>query len=236
MSDNGPQFSASTFAKFAEEYGFTHITSSPKFPQANGEVERAVQTVKNLLKKAQDPYKALMAYRATPLESGLSPAELLMGRKIRTRLPVLPAHLVPDWPYLDQFREKDGKLKARQKANFDTRHAAKSLPDLHPGDPVWLQDQKTEGTVLHKAGTPRSYIIQTPNGHLRRNRRHLNLLPETPIQSERGPKLVTPSAASTPDHAPSLPLQEKTSTPEHTAEGQTTRSGRVVKLPARFKD
>ena len=84
LTDNGPQFSASLYAKFAEEYGFTHITTSPKYPQVNGQVERAVQTVKSMLKKATDPYQALMAYRATPLESGLSPVELLMGRKIRT--------------------------------------------------------------------------------------------------------------------------------------------------------
>ena len=29
MSDSGPQFSASTFSKFADEWGFTHLTSSP---------------------------------------------------------------------------------------------------------------------------------------------------------------------------------------------------------------
>ena len=87
VSDNCPQFSAHTFVKFAEEYGFTHVTTSPKYPQANEEVERVVETVKGLLKKACDPYRALMAYRATPLESGLSPAELPMGRKIRTTVP-----------------------------------------------------------------------------------------------------------------------------------------------------
>ena len=43
VSDNGPQFSAHTFAKFTEEYGFTHVTTSPKYPQANGQVERAVK-------------------------------------------------------------------------------------------------------------------------------------------------------------------------------------------------
>ena len=58
ISDNGPQFSSTSFAKFAEDYGFTHILTSPRYPQANGEVERAVQTVKNLLKKTSDPYKA----------------------------------------------------------------------------------------------------------------------------------------------------------------------------------
>ena len=95
ISDNGPQFSSTSSAKFAEDYGFTHILTTPRYPQANGEVERAVQTVKNLLKKTSDPYKALMAYHATPLESGLSPAELLMGRKIRTRIPTLPSNLNP---------------------------------------------------------------------------------------------------------------------------------------------
>ena len=34
VSDNGPQYSAANFSKFAEQYGFTHITSSPKYPQA----------------------------------------------------------------------------------------------------------------------------------------------------------------------------------------------------------
>jgi len=43
--------------KFAEEYGFEHQTSSPRYPQSNGEVERAVQTIKKLLKINDDPYK-----------------------------------------------------------------------------------------------------------------------------------------------------------------------------------
>jgi len=80
MTDNEPQFSGMAFATFAESYGFRHITSSQRFPQSNGEAERTVKTVKDLLKKAADPYRALLAYRAMPLQNGHSPAQLLMGR------------------------------------------------------------------------------------------------------------------------------------------------------------
>ena len=88
ISDNGPQYSSLAFKEFSNNYGFVHTTSSPKYPQANGEAERAVQTIKSLLKKAQDPYKALLNYRKTPLEGiGLSPAQLLMVRRLKTTLP-----------------------------------------------------------------------------------------------------------------------------------------------------
>ena len=76
ISDNGPQFGSEAYRQFAQDFQFEHITSSPYFPQSNGEAERAVGTIKNLLKKKDDPYLALLAYRATPLETGFSPAEL----------------------------------------------------------------------------------------------------------------------------------------------------------------
>lgn len=54
-SDNGPQYASSESKSFAKLYGFTHITSSPLYSQTNGEAERAVQTVKQLIKKSKDP-------------------------------------------------------------------------------------------------------------------------------------------------------------------------------------
>ena len=59
ISDNGLQYS---FGEFSKEYRFNHVTSSPKYPQANGTAERAVKTVKQLLVKNQDPYMAMLSY------------------------------------------------------------------------------------------------------------------------------------------------------------------------------
>ncbi|XP_068597753.1 sialin-like [Brachionichthys hirsutus] len=107
VSDNGPQFASELFKQFATEYQFTHVTSSPRYPQANGEAERAVRTIKDLWKKDNDFTRALLAYRATPLEHGFSPAQLLMGRNLRTTLPQLTAKLDPKWPDLQTFRRKE---------------------------------------------------------------------------------------------------------------------------------
>ena len=65
-SDNGPQYDAADFAKFAKDWEFKHVTSSLFCAQSNGEAERALQTAKNFLKKDEYPAKALLAYRSTP--------------------------------------------------------------------------------------------------------------------------------------------------------------------------
>ncbi|KAF7646649.1 hypothetical protein LDENG_00184290 [Lucifuga dentata] len=128
VTDNGPQCSCHDFAHFARDYDFTHVTSSPRYPHSNGEAERAVRTVKSLLDKEGDFHKALLAYRAIPLAHGSSPAQLLMGRRIRTPVPVTPGQLQPQWPELEIFREKDAAMKLHQEQNFNQRHRAQNLP------------------------------------------------------------------------------------------------------------
>jgi transposase InsO family protein len=84
VSDNGTQFTSEAFQDFATDYKFRQTFSSSHYPQSNGEVEIAVKIVKGILRQ-EDIFKALLSYRNTQIEAtGQSPAELMMGQKLRT--------------------------------------------------------------------------------------------------------------------------------------------------------
>ena len=77
--------------------------------------ERTVKTVKHLLENSQDIHLALLTYRVTPmLWCGLSPAELLMDRRIHTDVTQVKCLFAPRWPHLKNFRMLDQKDKAEQ--------------------------------------------------------------------------------------------------------------------------
>ncbi|UYV64679.1 hypothetical protein LAZ67_3001645 [Cordylochernes scorpioides] len=174
VSDNGTQFGAAReFANFARQYGFTHVTSSPRFPQSNGMAEAGVKIAKLILNKNQDPSLGLLEYRSTPLENGYSPAELLMGRKLRTTLPIAPENLNPKLVDSQTLKRKEGRRRKDMKSRYDRRCGATDMEELSEGDTVWITDMRTWGIVKQKASTPRSYMVDTPVGTLRRNRFHL---------------------------------------------------------------
>ena len=231
VSDNGPQFSGHTMREFAVDYGFKHVTSSPKYPRSNGEAERAVQTVKNLLKKARDPYRALLAYRATPLSNGYSPAQLLMGRRLRTTVPALPETLQPALPDLQALQHKERERRWIDAKCFNQRHRARDLTKLSPGDHVWISDAKAQGTVISKHHSPRSYLVSGPQGTLRRNRHHLVLMPAPESQSESQHEHQPDVGSSTGEDPETLsPATKSQSTPGV----MRTRSGREVIKPQRL--
>ena len=46
VSDNGPQYSSEAYAEFARHYQFEHVTSSPRYPQSNGEANGRFRQLK----------------------------------------------------------------------------------------------------------------------------------------------------------------------------------------------
>ncbi|KIH68449.1 hypothetical protein ANCDUO_01216 [Ancylostoma duodenale] len=105
VSDNGTQFTSAEFKNFCLENGIQHIFLPPYHPQSNGQAERFVDTFKRSLLKLKGERTLsevlqtfLLTYRTTPnpgLEGSKSPAELCLGRKLRTSLSLLKP-TVPD--------------------------------------------------------------------------------------------------------------------------------------------
>ena len=61
-SDNGPQYAAKTFEKFAKDWGFQHIPSSPEYPRSNGLAEKTVQTVRPFGESKRRQQRSISGY------------------------------------------------------------------------------------------------------------------------------------------------------------------------------
>ena len=146
VSDNGPQYSSKEYKQFANDYNFIHNTISPRYPQSGGLHEKTVQTVKNLLEKCkvanQDPYLALLDYRNTPID-GVTPAQALMSRRLRSPLPISQRKLNPKPVNRTTFHAARQQQQTKQ---YD--RTAKSLPPLEKGDAVrFKKDPQAAGPV-----------------------------------------------------------------------------------------
>lgn len=177
VTDNAMAYSSNEFQAFLKAWDIKHITSSPLYPASNGKSERSVRTVKALLKKSIDSGKdfdlALLNFRTTPRENMDSPAQILMGRRLNTRLPTY--HTLLGQP-VDRQKNHNALLEQQQKQKFNYDRTAKPLPPLDVNDKVVIVDGKERkaGKVVQQAREPRSYIVEDQSGRkFRRNRRHL---------------------------------------------------------------
>jgi transposase InsO family protein len=249
VSDGGPCYSSSEFETFAGNYGFEHQRSSPRFSQANGAAERAVQTVKSILRKADDPFLAMLSYRTTPVLDGYSPAQLLMGRQPRSTVPTTPDVLQPRTPDANAVRLHDQSIKTSQAANYNRRHSAKNGRVWAVGDRVWVKDANTEAAVT-KVLPFRSYQLRTTAGtFIRRNGRALRV-PLPPKAQSSTPPMTSPTEASTPSTTTRYRLREQQLQPKTSLIRQqpssdqrrsrlltptvVTRSGRQSRQPQRM--
>jgi hypothetical protein len=86
---------------------------------------------------------ALLYYQATPLSwCDMTPVELLMGRHLRTNLPVLTEELSPKLPDLESFRRQDKAFKQKQKGDYDRRHRSLPLQPIPNDTQVWVTTEK----------------------------------------------------------------------------------------------
>jgi transposase InsO family protein len=141
VSDNGPQWVSKEFHQFCQTNGCQHIKSTPYHPKTNGLAERAVRTFKERMSAAKSSCtdintrlsKFLLSYRNTPHNSlGRPPAELLYGRRLRTRLDLLK----PD------VRAKLDASNFKQQRHHDEASKSRLFAAT---DPVWVLENSGSG-------------------------------------------------------------------------------------------
>lgn len=184
-SDAGPQFRSSEFSEFCRQYEVEHITSSAHYPQSNGHAEACVKAMKELTKKYwkrnQVDQKgfdlAILEWRNTPRENGLSPAEWLFGRSLRAMLPIHPKTL--------KRIDNEGIRKAEldhihklESSSITSNQRAHVLDPLSIGTTVRIQDYKSGewnqiGKIEAVRKNKRSYIVSSNGKEYLRNRQFL---------------------------------------------------------------
>ena len=180
ISDNMP-FQSKEFLTFSKDWGFKTTTSSPNFPQSNGQVERTIQTLKRVLKKAdyenKDPYLSLLEFRNTPV-SGLSysPAQILMSKRLRSKIPCALKLLEP---CVVDISDSLNVIQSRQQYYYN--RGTKPLDTLKEGEKVYCKqrNRRDQAIVVNCEEHPRSYTVRNQHGLVRRNRRHLFRAPST---------------------------------------------------------
>ncbi|XP_055923337.1 uncharacterized protein K02A2.6-like [Eupeodes corollae] len=208
------------------DWQIEHITSSPYLPRSNGLAERSIQTIKKLLIKCKesgtDPYVSLLHYRTISKGNLPSPSELLMSRKLRTKIPAMSENYLPK--SID-YQEVEKELKnnnEKSKALYDK--TSKSLKPLNKGQKVHYKKTPTSywtpGIVINKCQEPKSYVIEDNQGNTyRRNRQHIM---ETKSEIVSNP---TPAVNE---------VEETSPTEEILPSSSTTRFGRKTTPPKRF--
>ena len=203
VSDNGSNFCSEEFEDFMRKNGIHHRITLHR-------TERAVQTFKDGMKKMSEEgsletriSRFLFKYRITPLSTtGLTPAEMLMGRK-RSRLDLLH----PD------IRNRVQNEQMRQKEIHDQHGVDRRL---QPGNTVYArefgkQEKWCPGVITTKTG-PVSYTVQLNDD--REVRRHQDQV------IQRSPPPVSRTEASpTNSRSTNVPL-EPVAQPASTTEGR----------------
>ena len=239
-TDGGPQFTASTFKNFLEEWNVQTGFSTPHYPQSNGHAEAAVKAMKALVIKTEcrgdlsNPafMEGLLEWRNTPKAHGCSPAQLVFGHSLRSKVPTVVARplsaptasnatgpSVESRPQFARLGHSEAVLDLKSKEKNRYNMHANDLSPMGTGTKVRIQDSISKlwdkvGTVI-RCGKNRDYEIRLDNGRVYwRNRLFVRPYHEPVPPGKGGERKKVTFADSSPQ--------------------QPRRSSRARKAPDRF--
>lgn len=150
-TDGGPPFSAYSFQQFLKTWAVKQRISSVAYPQSNGRAELAVKTAKRLIKDCTGHQgsldnnmaaQAILQYRNTPIQGiGLSPAQLLLHRRLRDFIPSHPQLYKPHPEWIAAAQKREQRLSKRNADLIEKyNRTAHALSPLYKGDTVSIQN------------------------------------------------------------------------------------------------
>ncbi|XP_042150746.1 uncharacterized protein K02A2.6-like [Ixodes scapularis] len=160
VSDNGTAFVSQEFEEFLQRNQIRQVKVAPYHPSSNGQVERMVQETKQVLRRMEGGDMAtklarfLLSQHILPHSTtGKSPAELLMGRRIRTALD----RLHPDLQAEMVDKQEEQALRGRQ-----------GVREFEPREPVFIRNYlagpKWLPGIITEITGPVSYKVRTIDG------------------------------------------------------------------------
>ena len=194
VTDNATTFTSDEFQEWCKERGITHLSGAPYHPATNGAAERLVQSFKQSLRKSKLPPKAalqefLMQYRRTPLQTGLSPSELLNGRQIRTKLDALvpsPAHVAQGKQAQQAVKDQQKEITTTVKTTMYQYRVGKPCYALYFGPKRNKSPRWVPAVVIKVHGTRSVNVRVLPRGPTWR--RHIDQLrPRFGVDQDKDP-------------------------------------------------
>ncbi|XP_055910432.1 uncharacterized protein K02A2.6-like [Eupeodes corollae] len=255
VSDNATIFKNQIFDKYCKDRGITQIFIAPGHPATNGLAERFVQTLKIKLEKMENNSdhlnQILQLFRATPLSSGKSPAELYLHRQLRIRLDAIrPTKELPSTvPQNGTIRSlKTGdqvtvRVYRNNKPAWELGFITQKLGSLHyivKLDSGYIFKRHIDQLRLVNVPAPKPTIQKTPTQQpIVQDRRTVSFSDHDVIVCHH-PVSQAPSstqaATETPTSRPQASAEAVTRTvPPHPEVHTPRRSGRQTKRPIRFQ-
>jgi hypothetical protein len=190
-SDNGPQFEAHSSQTKLSQWGVAWGSSSPHYPQSNGQAEAEVAAMKDLVTKisshgdiTSDEFaRGMLKFRNTLRENGKSPAEMVFGHSLWSIIPAHRTAYATHWRSAMEGRDRQTAIDAEVKFRYDEH--ARSLAPLSLGTHERVREPKTKlwdkvGVVV-SIGRYQSYRIKfASRSVLWRNRRFLRPMVAVP--------------------------------------------------------
>ena len=207
-SDGGRQYTSHIFQEFCKRYQIHHRISSVAFAHSNQKAEGCVKLIKRLVRDnlgrggnldTDSLLAALLNFRNTPdRDTGLSPSQIIFGRRLKDYLPIKPGRLQlhPEWRLTMEQRELALAKRHSRRGSELSEHTRTQEP-LKIGQCVLIQNQSGNkplrwdktGIVVEYMGHHQYSVKTDGSGALTlRNRKFLR--PHDPFQKEESTRLT----------------------------------------------